>query len=98
MGGTVSIDELKQLALQQAQNTSGSNAQLGYPPHVNPVSYPTSTLPRTPIYFPPQQRYVLSDFDIELMAACIANKHPVVEGQSHCFCTLKRLERGISKD
>lgn len=40
----------------------------------------------------------LSDYDIELMALCIANKHPVIEGESGCFCMLKRLAKGISKD
>jgi hypothetical protein len=40
----------------------------------------------------------LSDYDIELMAICIANTHPQVEGKASCFCMLKRLERGISKD
>ena len=47
---------------------------------------------------PYQHRPTLTDYDIELMALCIANKHPQIEGEACCFCMKKRLEKGISKD
>jgi hypothetical protein len=65
--------------------TAGSN--ISWQPGV-PAGYP----------IPFASGVSLSDYDIELMALCIANKHPVVEGQSGCFCMLKRLAKGISKD
>jgi hypothetical protein len=55
----------------------------------------TSAISNAPYLHAP---VTLSDYDIELMALCIANKHPLIEGQSSCFCMLKRLAKGISKD
>lgn len=59
----------------------------------------TQTMPSgfgAPFMFP--KPTALSDSDIELMAICIANKHPQMEGHAGCFCAMKRLEKGISKD
>jgi len=50
-----------------------------------------------PTFIPPRMPLV-SDNDILLMAACISNDHPKLEGLSYCFCTLKRLEKGLSKE
>lgn len=81
-----------------ANTTPSANGwQQAYP---GQIIYPA--VPSAPPMVYPQMVHVhrptLSDFDIELMAACITNHHPVIDGQTHCFCMLKRLERGISKD
>jgi hypothetical protein len=81
------------LGQQAATGVGWSNAPSGpYPGQLMPTPYSGPTYPP---YIP---QVMLSDYDIELMAVCIANQHPQVEGKAACFCMLKRLEKGISKD
>lgn len=61
------------------------------------IPYQPPQMPQ-PVSTHPSRLPALSDYDIELMALCIANKHPVVEGHAGCFCALKRLEKGITKE
>lgn len=72
--------------------TAGNPLGGGAYPGQSPMAYSGPTYPP---YIP---KVMLSDYDIELMAVCIANQHPQVEGRTMCFCMLKRLEKGISKD
>lgn len=99
------LNDLLGAGAAQAATSNNTSPQIGgwqqwqqaQPGQTIPVTIP----PGGQFVYPmpmPQPRPTLSDFDIELMAVCIANQHPVVDGQSHCFCMLKRLERGISKD
>jgi hypothetical protein len=83
----------------QAQQNAAGLGQAGQGNLLGGISgaYPGQLMPG-PAYPPYVPQIMLSDYDIELMAVCIANQHPQVEGKAACFCMLKRLEKGISKD
>ena len=89
MDGTINFDELR---AQYQGNTTGGNTTIQLPAIVPQPAW--GQMPFNPY----QHRPTLTDYDIELMALCIANKHPQIEGEVCCFCMKKRLEKGISKD
>ena len=89
MGGNLSIAGSGPASWQQQQQL--------YPPVTPAVPTPAPFFGPLPS-MPPNVR--LSDDDICLMAACISNGHPELEGFTGgvCFCKMKRLQKGLSKE